>query len=183
MPPLVKNYLVFIRGIQKLLHGGAARGFIALRRLCGEVMHPAMDVGVFAFREVAHAVQNLARLLRRCRAIEIDQWLAINRLVEDREIFALGGGVELGLDGFGLRRHDTRSNAQHLPPARQTREWFRSRSDRRHRQGTRASAARARRLPASRASADRTEDLTHPARRLRRHARISRRRRKFRVPA
>ena len=107
---LGENDLVFMFGVQKLLHC-AARRFVTVRRLGGEIMHPAMHIRVFAAREIAHRVQNLLRLLRRGRAIQINQRLAVHRLGENLEIGAGRQRIEAGLDGFGDRRHDNPPSA------------------------------------------------------------------------
>src|SRR5579872_364725 len=68
-------------------------------------MHPPMDIGVFAGREVAHRVQNLARLLRRSGVVEIDQRLAVDFLGQYLEILARCAGIEGRLDA-GQGRHN-----------------------------------------------------------------------------
>src|SRR5207302_7437039 len=55
-----------------------ARRFIALRRLGREVMHPAMDIGVFVSRECRHRLKYGARFLRRSGVVEVNKWLAVN---------------------------------------------------------------------------------------------------------
>jgi hypothetical protein len=62
-------------------------------------MHAAMNVGAIDGVELDDGVDDGLRLLRGGGVVEIDQGLAVDSLLEDREVFAEFGDVEGGLDG------------------------------------------------------------------------------------
>ena len=65
----------------------------------GEGVDAAVDVGVVPLVEAGDGVDDGARLLRGGGAVEVDQRLAVDLLVERREVGAPGGGVEGGPAG------------------------------------------------------------------------------------
>ena len=85
--------LVCRRRIEETPHA-FARAFESFRRGIGEIMQPAMHVGIFVFVGVAHTIEHLTRLLRRGCIVEIDERLAVRLLVQDREILAKPRDVE-----------------------------------------------------------------------------------------
>src|SRR5580692_180232 len=73
-------------------------------------MHTAMNIGVFARREIAHRVENLLGLLCRRRIVEIDKRLAVNLARQNFEIRACDQRIERRRN-FRLRGHDAFSIA------------------------------------------------------------------------
>ena len=69
----------------------AAGALVALRRALGQPVDAAMDVRVLVLVERAHPVEHLARLLRRRRRVEIRERLAVDLLLEEREVRAKRG--------------------------------------------------------------------------------------------
>ena len=61
-----------------------------------EPIDAPMDVRVLVLVERAHPVEHLARLLRRGRGVEERDGLAVDELVEDREVLAQPGRIEHG---------------------------------------------------------------------------------------
>ena len=51
-------------------------------------MQATMHIGIFVGICMADRINHRLRLLRRCTIVEIDQWLAIDRARQDREILA-----------------------------------------------------------------------------------------------
>ena len=64
-------------------------------------MHAAMDVGAIHFVEMPQGVDHRRGLLRGGRAVQVHQRLAVDVLLEDREILADLLHVESGCDGAG----------------------------------------------------------------------------------
>ena len=79
-------------GVEKLRHLCAA-AFIGFGRRIGEVMQPAMHVGVFGLVGFGHAVEHGSRLLRRGGVVEIDQLLAIDLQRQRRKILPDAGDI------------------------------------------------------------------------------------------
>ena len=74
---------------------------IGLCRRIGEVVQSAMHIGVFVLVGISEPVDNLLRLLRRCRVIQIDKRLAIGALGKNWKLRAYRlyvVSVERGLD-------------------------------------------------------------------------------------
>ena len=69
---------------------GGARpgGFVTGRGAIAQFMDAAMDVGIVVFVIMHQRVNHRARFLRRGGVVEINQRLAVDLLVEDREILA-----------------------------------------------------------------------------------------------
>ena len=65
-----------------------AHRLIGRRRLLGKRVQPAVDVGVVAAVVVDERVDDLARLLRRRRVVEIDEGFVVNLAVQDRKILS-----------------------------------------------------------------------------------------------
>ncbi len=65
-----------------------ARGFVSHGGRFAEVIGPAMHVGVLVAIGAADGVDHLLGLLRRRRAVEIDQRLAVDLARQDREVGA-----------------------------------------------------------------------------------------------
>ena len=62
------------------------RAFVSLGRLVGEIMQPAMHVGVLRGVGLLQPIEHRARLLRRGGVVEVDERLAVNLLGQNREI-------------------------------------------------------------------------------------------------
>ena len=73
------------RGVEEGRHL-LARALVALGRLVGEIMQPAMHVGVLRGVDLIEPVEHGLRLLRGRSVVEIDQRLAINLRRQDRKI-------------------------------------------------------------------------------------------------
>ncbi len=67
-----------------------ARGLVGGRRLFGERVQAAVDVGVVVLVVVHERVDHLARLLRGRGVVEVHERLAVHLPVEDGEVFADG---------------------------------------------------------------------------------------------
>ena len=93
--PRVKTISSIEPALRKARTFSRAR-LIGVGRGVGEIMQPAMDIGIFVLIGVDHALDHRARLLRRGRIVEIDQRLAIGPLGQDREIRADPLDVEGG---------------------------------------------------------------------------------------
>ena len=63
-----------------------ARGLVGRARPLAQCMNAAVDVRVFALHENAHPPDDAGRLLRACRAVEIDQREPVHALVQKREL-------------------------------------------------------------------------------------------------
>ena len=72
----------------------APGALVALRGALCEPVDAAMDVRVLVLVERAHPVEHLPRLLRRRRRVEIRERLAVDLLLEEREVGAKRGGIE-----------------------------------------------------------------------------------------
>ena len=95
-----------------------ARAFIRIGRSIGEVMQPAMHVGIFAVGHLRHAVDHGPRLLRRGRIVQIDERLAVDLQVENREVRADAVDV-VGDVGADMRVHgELRPASQRVISAR-----------------------------------------------------------------
>ena len=79
-------------GVEEFRDLGAA-ALIGFGRRIGEIMQPAMHVGVFALVGLGHAVEHRIRLLRRRGVVEIDQRLAIDLQRQRRKILPHPGDV------------------------------------------------------------------------------------------
>ena len=89
--------LVFPRGAQES-SGGFAGGFVAVGRSLGEGVHAAVDVRVGAAVARYQGVDHRLGLVRGRRAVEIDQGLAVDLLIESRKV----GPDLLEIEGSGL---------------------------------------------------------------------------------
>jgi hypothetical protein len=69
----------------------------ALGRPLGEHVDAAVDVGVRGLVELALRVEHLPRLLRAHGGVEVGERLAVEALLEDREVRAEPARVELAL--------------------------------------------------------------------------------------
>ena len=63
-----------------------ARRFVTLRRLLGQTMYAAVDIGVQLPMQVIDRIDHATRLLRRSSAIEVDQRAAVHLGREQRKI-------------------------------------------------------------------------------------------------
>ncbi len=84
-----------------------ARALEALGRQLGEQVDAAVDVCVRGLVELAQRVEHLPRLLRAHRGVEVGERLAVEAMLEDREVRAELARVELGLC-CDRRRHGLR---------------------------------------------------------------------------
>ena len=73
------------RGVEEGRHL-LARALVAFGRLVGEIMQPAMHVGVLRGVSLIEPVEHGLRLLRGSGVVEIDQRLAVNLRRQDRKI-------------------------------------------------------------------------------------------------
>ena len=83
--PRREDHLLAVRGADK----GAdtvARRFVTLRRLLGQTMYAAVDIGVQLPMQVIDRIDHATRLLRRSPAIEVDQRAAVHFGREQRKI-------------------------------------------------------------------------------------------------
>ena len=72
----------------------------------GEFVNAAVDVGAVHFVEAADGIDDRERLLRGGGAIQVHQRLAVDVLLEDREILPDLLHVETGRDLFTQRAHE-----------------------------------------------------------------------------
>ena len=84
-----------------------ARSLEGRRRALAELVDAAMDVRVRRLVEVRHRVEHLPRLLRARGRVEVGERLAVEVLLEDREVGAELGGVE--------RRRDLNGHVSTVP--------------------------------------------------------------------
>ena len=77
-----------LAGLARIQEGAdlLARGFHAVGADLAEIVDAAMHVGIFVLVDLALGVDHLARFLRRGRAVQEDQRLAMHRARQDREI-------------------------------------------------------------------------------------------------
>ena len=125
---------------------GATRPLEALGRALGEPVDAAMDVRVLVLVERAHPVEDLTRLLRRRRRVEVRDRLAVDELVEDREV----GAQTMRVEGRGGGRGHAAIVAALLEPT--TRPPSPGARDRSSGQARRPRAAARRRRRSSRGS-------------------------------
>ncbi len=81
-----------------------ARQLQPLGRALGELVHAAVHVRVRRLVELRHRVEHLARLLRARSRVEERERLAVERLLEDREVGAQSSRVESGSRRYGHHR-------------------------------------------------------------------------------
>ncbi len=95
-----KNDLGGIGSVDEFRDAGAG-ALVAVGRAHRERVEPTMDVAVVAFVVVHEGVDHAARFLRSGTVVKIDQRLAVDLLVQDREvsadIFPVGHGVKIVL--------------------------------------------------------------------------------------
>ncbi len=70
------------------------RRLVRRRRLLADRVDPAVDVGVVLAVEVGDRIDHDARLLARRRGVEVDQRMAVDHLLEDREVAPESDGVK-----------------------------------------------------------------------------------------
>ena len=80
-----EDQLVLGAGVEEAL-GLGARLFVGRRGALAQLVHAAMDVGAIHLVELADGVDHRERLLRRGGVIQIHQRLAVDALLQDREI-------------------------------------------------------------------------------------------------
>ena len=83
--PRREDHLLAVRGADK----GAdtvARRFVTLRRLLGQTMYAAVDIGIQLPMQVIDRIDHATRLLRRSPAIEVDQRATVHLGREQRKI-------------------------------------------------------------------------------------------------
>ena len=80
-----ENDLLRFLGMDEIGHGLTSM-FVGLGRLLAQVMHSTVDVAVLVQVIVALTLDDAQRLLSGGGIVEIDQGLAINLLVKDREL-------------------------------------------------------------------------------------------------
>ena len=94
------------------------RRLVARGRAFAQEMDAPMDVGVLVLVDVADGVDDVARLLRRRRVVEIDQRLPVDLAPEDGEVPAHASHVEgAGVPG-GLEADHGRAVGHHRSPSR-----------------------------------------------------------------
>ncbi len=81
-----------------------ARALISVRGFHAEIMHSAMDIGMFVFKVLHPALDHHLGDLRRRGIVEIDERVAVHGLAEHRKILADTRDVP-NLDGLGLDRN------------------------------------------------------------------------------
>jgi hypothetical protein len=82
-----------VRRVDEVAHA-LARAFVGVGRARRELMRRAMDVRVLVLVEVRDAVDHRLRLVRGGRVVEPHQLLAVDALLQDREVAAHGVDVE-----------------------------------------------------------------------------------------
>ena len=90
---LGEDDLADIGGVDEAAHGLAC-SFIAGGRLVRERVQSAVDVGVGRLAGPGHGLHHGRRLLRRGCGIEVDQGLAVDLSLQDRELRPCSGDVE-----------------------------------------------------------------------------------------
>jgi hypothetical protein len=105
--------LVDLRGAQKPCYPGACR-IVCGGRVRAQPVDAAMDVRVLLRIEAGDPIDDAARLLAGGRAVEIDQWPAIDRRRQDREVVAHRRHIE---DRSPDRRHERDRHGGHLSRA------------------------------------------------------------------
>ena len=87
---------LLLRGRVERRRDGAPRALVALRRALGEAVDAAVHVRVLVLVERAHPVEHLARLLRGRGRVEERDRLAVEEILEHREVHAQPVRVEHG---------------------------------------------------------------------------------------
>ncbi len=100
-----------------------ARVLEALGRALGELVDAAMDVRVRRLVEVVHRLEHLARLLRARGRIEEGERLAVELLLEDREIRAQRPRVKLRSVSLRPRDHGKRAHIASLICSGHSETW------------------------------------------------------------
>src|SRR5262249_40532050 len=102
--------LFLASGVEKAAHL-LARVLVGLGRGVGEVMQPAMYVGVFGGIGVVQPVEHRLRLLRRGGVVEVDERLAIDLHRKDGKVRADALDV-IGAVGDGRMHRHPRASSQ-----------------------------------------------------------------------
>src|SRR6185437_14238816 len=85
---------------------------IGFGRRIGEIMQPAMHVGVFGFVGLGHAVEYRKRLLRGSGVVEIDELLAIDLKRQRGKILPQPRDVVGTIGNGGMGSHDALASSQ-----------------------------------------------------------------------
>ena len=72
-----KHDFLRLAGVDKLAHFFAGR-LVQIGSLLTQVVYTTMYIGIHVQVFVPHRIQHHQRLLRRCRIVQIHQWLAVN---------------------------------------------------------------------------------------------------------
>ena len=105
-----KDDLLLAAGIEERRHL-LPRALVGFGRLVGEVMQPAMHVGILRGVGLVQAIEHRLRLLRRGGVVEIDERLAVNLGGENGEIRADTVHV-IGAVGDRRMHHEPRALSQ-----------------------------------------------------------------------
>jgi hypothetical protein len=124
---LGEDDFVHFRGVDEPAYRGPRR-LERVGGLGGKLVRAAVDRRVRSFHESRHRIDDLSRLLRRVRGVEIDDGLAVDFALEKGEIFLDDDGVEAhrGTPAFSGTPRSPTSRARRRFPCRPT-----SRCDRR----------------------------------------------------
>src|SRR5205814_3469071 len=76
------------------------RFFVSFRRARTQRVQPAMNICVVVFIKIPKRLEHYARLLRCCRAIEINQRMTVRLFAKNREIFAKRLPINRGRSGL-----------------------------------------------------------------------------------
>ena len=85
-------------GVEKLPHLGTC-GFVFLGSALAQIVQAPVNVGVFGVVVPCQGVYNHLRLLTGCGVVQVDQRLAVDTLLQNREVLSDPGHVE----GAGCR--------------------------------------------------------------------------------
>ena len=87
------DYFAVRFGVDELLDL-FARAFVAFRRFFRQIVHAAMNIRIELAIIFVERVDHHFRFLRCGGAIEIDERLAVNELLQNRKVFTNGGDVQ-----------------------------------------------------------------------------------------
>ena len=79
--------------------------FVGRGGALAQFVHSAMDIGAVDFVELSNGVDYCRGLLGGSGGVEVNEGPTVDRLLEDREIFADSFYVETGRDGASERAH------------------------------------------------------------------------------
>ena len=98
--PRVKMISCAARALMNFAHA-FARGFVGAGGAIAQFVNAAVDIGVVVLVVAADGIEDGARLLRGGGVVEVDERMAVDLLIEDREVGAEPPSLSRRLGGAG----------------------------------------------------------------------------------